>query len=76
MDAAIDKGEAVYSQPPSNATEPAWKILVAGGISGAISRTSTAPFDRLKVLLQAGGKVNGVEVSGIISGRFYLSLDH
>ncbi|KAI0307316.1 mitochondrial carrier domain-containing protein [Multifurca ochricompacta] len=29
----------------------ALKFLVAGGVAGAVSRTSTAPFDRLKVFL-------------------------
>ncbi|WWC87477.1 uncharacterized protein L201_002366 [Kwoniella dendrophila CBS 6074] len=29
----------------------AWRFLLAGGIAGAVSRTVTAPFDRLKVYL-------------------------
>lgn len=29
-----------------------WRHLVAGGVAGAVSRTSTAPLDRLKVFLQ------------------------
>ena len=66
VDAGIDKGEVSYSVPDSG--NAAWKILVAGGIAGGISRTATAPFDRLKVLLQAGGKVSGKEITGIVSG--------
>ncbi|KAJ1308481.1 hypothetical protein OPQ81_004185 [Rhizoctonia solani] len=31
--------------------EQAMKFLLAGGIAGAVSRTATAPFDRLKVFL-------------------------
>ncbi len=42
-----------------------WRILVAGAVAGAVSRTLTAPMDRIKVLLQAGGKLGGEEVRGI-----------
>ncbi len=31
-----------------------WRHLVAGGVAGAISRTGTAPLDRIKVFLQVG----------------------
>ena len=29
-----------------------WRHLLAGGVAGAVSRTATAPLDRLKVFLQ------------------------
>lgn len=29
-----------------------WKQLVAGAVAGAVSRTGTAPLDRMKVFMQ------------------------
>jgi len=37
-----------------SSVENPWILLLSGAIAGAISRTATAPLDRLKVLLQAG----------------------
>eukprot|EP01101_Sappina_pedata_P011736 TRINITY_DN7933_c0_g1_i1.p1 TRINITY_DN7933_c0_g1~~TRINITY_DN7933_c0_g1_i1.p1 ORF type:complete len:396 (-),score=143.92 TRINITY_DN7933_c0_g1_i1:101-1258(-) len=40
-----------------------WKVLLAGGMAGAISRSSVAPFERLKIIFQTQGdppKYNGV----------------
>lgn len=49
----IDIGEQLTCPPEFQSKGGvSWRHLVAGGIAGSVSRTATAPLDRLKVMLQ------------------------
>jgi solute carrier family 25 (mitochondrial phosphate transporter), member 23/24/25/41 len=52
----IDIGDQLTVPPEFTKKERSsgmwWRHLVAGGVAGVISRTGTAPLDRLKVMLQ------------------------
>lgn len=53
---SIDLGESMVVPDETSIDKtgtPAWITLFSGGVAGAISRTTTAPLDRIKIILQA-----------------------
>jgi len=69
----MDFGDIAVNVPedPSWLEGMWWRHLAAGGVAGAISRTCTAPLDRLKVFLQVHG---GRKSEGLVhTFRYMLS---
>lgn len=62
----VDIGEQAVIPEGISRYLHAYKYLLAGGVAGAISRTATAPLDRLKVLLQV--QIDTPTKRGVIGG--------
>lgn len=62
----MDIGESAVIPEGISRHLHAYKYLIAGGVAGAISRTATAPLDRLKVLLQV--QTEAPTKRGVIGG--------
>ncbi|KAK2087176.1 hypothetical protein P7K49_033083 [Saguinus oedipus] len=43
-----------------------WKFLLSGAMAGAVSRTGTAPLDRIKVYMQVYSKTNFTNLLGVL----------
>lgn len=58
---SVDIGE-VAARPPveKQKGENVWVSILAGGLGGGISRTTTAPLDRLKTMMQADRTGRGI----------------
>ncbi|XP_053099489.1 calcium-binding mitochondrial carrier protein SCaMC-1 [Hemicordylus capensis] len=41
-----------------------WRQLLSGAVAGAVSRTGTAPLDRLKVMMQVHGSKSKMNIAG------------
>lgn len=75
---AIDIGESLAAPDNLKDFTEVFVTFCAGALAGAVSRTATAPMDRLKVLLQAGtqrgsilGGLSGIYSEGAASGVMF-----
>ena len=52
LGASVDIGTDLAPAPLPPASVPIWRAFVAGGFGGVVSRTATAPLEKVKILQQ------------------------
>lgn len=52
MPMANNRSDVLYQHPLTHDQFRPLKLLLAGGMAGAVSRSVTAPIDRVKMLMQ------------------------
>ena len=80
--AFVDDAESEYTVPrdldETTFTKELVAKLLSGGVAGAVSRTATAPIDRLKTILQTGRLPKGLakDVYGDVYGDAARAASH
>lgn len=72
---AMDIGTDLAPPPLPPASVPIWHALLAGAVAGVISRTVTAPLEKIKLLAQVSNKVRGREEREMVSAALVPSPD-
>jgi solute carrier family 25 phosphate transporter 23/24/25/41 len=66
LDGVMGASDLAPPIPPSDL--PTWLFLTAGGIGGCVSRTATAPLERVKLVAQIRG--SGVNIMGELGAAY------
>ena len=80
--AFVDDAESEYTVPrdldDTTFTKELVAKLLSGGVAGAVSRTATAPIDRLKTILQTGRLPKGLakDIYGDVRGDAARAASH
>lgn len=56
----VNLGADLAPPPLPPASIPIWRALLAGGVAGVVSRTATAPLEKIKILAQVQRVIHNV----------------